>query len=263
MISRYQPRFTRTVDLYGQEGFAAVRRGGALVIGLGGVGAHCAVALARTGIGRLKLLDHDRITASSLNRHPIAGPTDVGRLKTEILAAWLGATCPDTHVEAVVARVDAQNVGDLVATAERELFPVLIDCIDDVAGKTALLAHGVAHGWLVASSMGAAGKRDGGLVRAGDLFATRTCPLAKAVRRNLRRQGVGPGKIAAVWSDEAPVPPADPHGERRQPSNQMLPGIFGFALAALAADMLAGPAVAATDPTAPRASLPPTAPPGS
>ena len=250
----HSPRFSRTVDLYGPDGFARLRGGGALVVGLGGVGAHCAVALARSGIGRLKLLDHDRITISSLNRHPVAGPQDVGRLKTEILAAWIAQVCPDTSVEAMVARVEEGNVGLVIPPTERELFPALVDCIDDVAGKAALLAHGAVHGWRVLSSMGAAGKRDAGQVRTGDLFATGVCPLAKAVRRRARRLGVRPGQVRAVWSQESPATtpgnrqpqgrPEDiaaPERHRRLPSNQMLPGIFGLALAAMAVELLCDP----------------------
>jgi tRNA threonylcarbamoyladenosine dehydratase len=246
----FPPRFSRTSDLYGPEAFARLRRGGALVVGLGGVGAHCVVALARTGIGRLKILDCDRVTTSSLNRHPLAAAADVGRLKTEILAAWIAAACPDTQVEGIAARVDAASLTELIPPAERELFPVLIDCIDEVEAKVALLTHGVRHGWRVLSSMGAAGKRDGGQLRRGDLFESQVCPLARAVRQRLRRQGIGPGRIEAVWSLETPVPPVagsrrtspeaptPGHSTRRQPSNQMLPGMVGFALAARAVDLL-------------------------
>ncbi|HOX24708.1 MAG TPA: ThiF family adenylyltransferase [Candidatus Krumholzibacteria bacterium] len=250
MAASFPPRFTRTVDLYGPAGFGRLRRGGATVVGLGGVGAHCVVALARSGIGRLKLIDFDRITTSSLNRHPIAGPADVGRPKTEILAAWIARMCPDTRVEGVVARVEPDTVADLVPSGERELFPVLVDCIDSVAAKVALLAHGVEIGYRVLSSLGAAGKRDPGCLRCGDIFESEVCPLARKVRQGLREIGVGPGQVSAVWSVEPPVGPvagtpdsASPDeapGTRRQPSNLMLPGIFGFALAAAAADLLAG-----------------------
>ncbi len=242
------PRFARTADLYGQDGFARVRRGGAIVVGLGGVGAHCVAALARSGLGRLKLIDDDRISVTSLNRHPVAMPIDVGRLKTEILAAWVARACPDTRVEAVAARVGPASLGDLVPAAERELFPVLIDCIDSVEAKAALIEHGVRHGWRVLSSQGAAGKRDGGQVRTGDLMASEVCPLARAVRVRLRKAGIGPGQVTAVWSEELPAasiltePGADAEVSvrfRRQPSNAMLPGIFGFALAAAAVSALA------------------------
>ena len=248
MPDRFPPRFTRTVDLYGPDAFARIRRHGVLVVGLGGVGAHCVVALARSGIGRLKLVDFDRVTTSSLNRHPVAGPGDVGRLKTEILAAWIAATCPDTETEAVAACVDQDNVTDLVPATERELFPVLIDCIDSVEAKVSLIAHGVEYGWTVLSSLGAAGKRDGGGVRVGDLFDSEICPLASKVRHELRQREIGAGQVRAAWSVEAPVPPVaaemvETTGEARvrlrQPSNIMLPGMFGFALAAAALQALA------------------------
>ena len=250
MTHRFPPRFSRTVDLYGPAGFERLRRGGALVVGLGGVAAHCVVALARSGIGRLKLIDDDRVSLSSLNRHPVAGPADVGRLKTEILAAWVMRVCPDTSVEGVAARVEADNLAELVPANERELFPVLVDCIDSVPAKVALLAYGVEHGWRVLSSLGAAGRRDPGGVGCGDVFDSTVCPLARKVRQGLRERGVAPGQILAVWSVEAPrppiaVPPAEAPAEepgvrRRQPSNLMLPGMFGFALAAAAVDRLAG-----------------------
>jgi len=244
----FPPRFTRTVDLYGEEGFARLRQRGAVVVGLGGVGAHTVVALARSGIGRLKLIDFDRITVSSLNRHPVAGPADVGRLKTEVLAAWVHSICPDTMVEAVAAHVSCDNLHELVPLDERELFPVLVDCIDKLEDKADLLAHGVRHGWRTLASLGAAGKIDPGELRSGDLFDSRVCRLARVLRRKLRDREVGPGQVRAVWSLEAPVPPLEgapgeglpdePDVQRRQPSNIMLPGMVGFALAAEATRML-------------------------
>ena len=240
MPDRFTPRFTRTVDLYGPDAFARVRARGVIVVGLGGVGAHCAVALARSGVGRLKLIDFDRVTTSSLNRHPVAGPADVGALKTEVLASFFAATCPDTAVETVAQRVEPDNLDELVPQAEREPFPVLVDCIDSVSAKTALLIHGVAHGWRTVASLGAAGKCDGGLVRTGTLADTRVCPLARKVRQGVRAGETDPALIRAVWSEEAPRPPITAPGERRrQPSNMMVPGMFGFALAAEAMRLLA------------------------
>jgi tRNA A37 threonylcarbamoyladenosine dehydratase len=246
----FSSRFSRTVDLYGDDAFARVRSGGAVVVGLGGVGAHAAVALARSGVGRLFLVDHDVITASSLNRHPVAGPADVGRGKAEVLGANLAATCPDTETVALSARVAPATVADLIGAEIRARHGVLVDCIDSVTDKVALLTHASALEWRTVCSLGAAGKRDGGLVRTGTLADTRVCPLARRVRRGARDAGVAPGDVAAVWSEEAPVPPVtatvgargddDAGGRRRQPSNMMLPGMFGYAVAALALDLLAG-----------------------
>jgi tRNA A37 threonylcarbamoyladenosine dehydratase len=153
-------------------------------------------------------------------------------------------------VEGVAACVDAENVAELVPTDERELYPVLVDCIDSVEAKVALLAHGVDHGWRVLCSLGAAGKRDPGQLRTGDVFDSRVCPLAKKVRQKLRLRGLGAGQVRAVWSLETPVGPVavapgqeptdEPRIQRRQPSNMMLPGMLGYALAAEALGLLSG-----------------------
>ncbi|MBT3317724.1 tRNA threonylcarbamoyladenosine dehydratase, partial [bacterium] len=99
--SIFPDRFTRTIDMYGEEGFAKIRNASVAVIGLGGVGSHAATALARGGIGSIKLVDFDLLTVSSLNRHPCASLADVGRAKTDILAEFLNKTCPDTAVNPI------------------------------------------------------------------------------------------------------------------------------------------------------------------
>ncbi len=252
MADRFPARFTRTVDLYGAAAFARIREGGVVVVGLGGVGAHAVVALARSGIGRLHVLDFDQVTTSSLNRHPCAGPADVGRDKTDVLAAFLAVTCPETTVTMTAARVTATTVGELLPAARQRQHAVLVDAIDSVPDKVALLAHAAPRRWATVCSLGAAGKRDGGAVRAGSLADSRVCPLARVVRRGLRAAGVDPAGIDAVWSEEPPLGPVtaapgahlpqEPGVTRRQPSNMMLPGMFGYALAARALERLACPA---------------------
>ena len=92
-------RFHRNLDLFGAEGMRRIREARVAVVGLGGVGSHAALALARSGVGRLLLVDSDVVTASSLNRSPVAGPGDIGRPKTDVLAEHLSASCPDTALE--------------------------------------------------------------------------------------------------------------------------------------------------------------------
>lgn len=253
-------RLTRTVDLYGRDAVARLRTGTAVVVGLGGVGAHAAVALARTGVGRLHLIDPDRVTTSSLNRHPVAGPADVGQSKAEVLATALARACPDVGVTPVTGRVTATSQQELLPAASEAGPLVLVDAIDRVPDKVALLAHAVARRWPAVCSLGAAGKRDPGAVRTGSLAASRVCPLGRVVRRGLRAAGVDPGGIGAVWSEEPalgpvgePPPrarPGEPMPRRRQPSNLMLPGILGYALAALAVErLLGGPADGPPDAT--------------
>jgi tRNA A37 threonylcarbamoyladenosine dehydratase len=232
----YPARFARLVDLHGAAGFARIRAARVTVVGLGGVGSHTAHALARSGVGRLVLVDFDRVTESSLNRNPLAGPDDVGRLKIEVIARELARTCPDTEVATIELFVDA-------ATVARALDPrpdFVADAIDSVGPKTALLAHCVRAGVPVASCMAASARRDIGRIRVADLAETAGCPLARRVRKGLAGQGIRRG-IACVFSDEPAPPPLPPDeaGRKRLPSQIALPGAFGYALAACVLDALA------------------------
>lgn len=238
-------RFTRTVDLYGDAGFAAIRTARVVVCGLGGVGAHAALALARSGIGRLVLIDFDPVTASSLNRSPCATVADVGRPKVAVVGDFLRRTCPDTGVDGVEAFFHADTADMLLAPPPS----CVVDAIDALNPKVELLTACVTRSIPVASSMGAAGRTDVSFVRAGDLWESRRCPLAGRVRKYLRRRGVT-APIPCVWSQEEPAdalaPDADdPRYERgrirnRLPSGIAMPGIFGYALASLVLDLVTG-----------------------
>ncbi len=241
----FPERFTRTVGLYGPRRFARIRAASAVVVGVGGVGSHAAVALARSGIGALTLIDPDVVTVSSLNRHPCAGPPDVGRPKAEVLATFLARTCPDTAVAARVAFFHADTAAALLEPRQ----DLVIDAIDALGPKVELLAWCLERGWPVAASMGAAGHTDVTAVHAGDLWAARRCPLARRVRRLLRRRGLE-RPLPCVWSEEAPAVPLAETGEepgfrrgrprRPLPSGMALPGIFGYAVASLGLDQVAG-----------------------
>jgi len=229
-------RFTRVIDLYGEDGFARLREACVTVLGLGGVGSHAAIALARTGVGRLVLADHDRLTASSLNRFPGAGPEDVGRLKAEFLSEELARTCPDTTTQISLAFFHLDQAETLFTPRPT----IVADAIDSLNPKVALLEHCLRTGLPVVSSMGASARRDPARIRVGDLSETSGCPLARQTRRRLRRRGVA-GSIRCVYSLEegGPVLPPDPSEPQniqgrirnRLPSQITIPGIFGYALA--------------------------------
>lgn len=237
-------RFDRVAELIGSEAFTRLRGSSVTVIGLGGVGSHAAAALARSGIGHLRLVDFDEITQTSLNRSPFAGPEDVGGQKVMVAAGYIQRSCPDTVVETVPEFFH-------VETAESILTPApdaVVDAIDSLNPKTALLEFCVKEGIPVFSSMGASGRSDPSLVRVGDLFETSGCPLAKMLRKYLRRRGVTEG-IQCVYSLEPAgdhaLPPdaADLLLERgrvrnRIPSSIVMPGIFGYALAGMVIDHL-------------------------
>lgn len=237
-------RYRRLRAFYGAAGFARVRRARVIVVGVGGVGSHAALALARSGIGALDLVDADRISASSLNRFPAAEPADVGRPKVAVLAGHLRATCPDTEVATRDAFVDDASLKTVLHPAPDGV----IDAIDSLNPKVSLLVHCVAAGWPVISSMGASGRRDFSLLRVGDISETRGCPLARRVRRMLRRRGIEHG-ITVVYSPEKgavvlPPDPEEPDPARGRPRNVIpnqisMPGIFGYALAGVLLEQLA------------------------
>lgn len=242
----YQRRFHRVVDFLGRDGFRNVRSSSVTVVGLGGVGCHAALALARSGIGSLRLVDFDRLTETSLNRNPLAGPDDIGSYKVDVTARLIGAGCPDTTIT-----TDRLFFHD--DTADEILSPVpdaLVDAIDSLNPKAVLLEQCVRRGIHVYSSMGASGRRDPGLVRTGDIAQTSGCPLARQLRKYLRKRGLTEG-IACVYS----VEPAGDHTlppdlrditlergrvRNRIPSMITLPGIFGYALAGMVLSRIAG-----------------------
>jgi tRNA A37 threonylcarbamoyladenosine dehydratase len=123
-----QRRFDRVVDFFGRDSFQAVRRADVAVIGLGGVGCHAAAALARSGLGRLRLVDFDKLTETSLNRNPFAGREDCGGYKVEIAADQLRRTCPDTRIVTITEFFHSD-------TADSILSPVpdaVVDAIDSL-----------------------------------------------------------------------------------------------------------------------------------
>ena len=245
------PRHHRTVLFYGEEQFRRIRAASVTVVGLGGVGGHAAVNLARSGIGSLHLVDFDKVTDSSLNRSPFAEPGDIGRLKTEALKDYLARVCPDTSVKVTEAFCGDDTLADLVPTGSTP--DLVIDAIDSLNPKVALLVWCVEHDVPVLTSMGAAGKRDVGLVRTGDLSESTICPLARKVRTRLKKRGIANG-ITAIWSIEKaqahrpgapkevgqePTHALDGTRERHTLASQMtLPGVFGYGLAAMALDKI-------------------------
>jgi tRNA A37 threonylcarbamoyladenosine dehydratase len=241
--------FSRTVDLLGAERFARLHGARAAVIGLGGVGSHAAVALARAGIGSLRLVDFDAVSESSLNRHAVALPADVGRPKAEVVASFLARLRPDLPVETISAFFHRDTADEVLAGPP----DVVVDAIDSLNPKVELLAACVARGIPVVASLGASARTDPGLVRVASLAESRGCPLGKQLRKRLRRRGVDLSAVTAVYSIEPagePLPPDPEEGwlerglgreRHRQPSLPTLPGIFGYAAANAAIGLLVGP----------------------
>ncbi len=239
-------RFDRVVDFFGEAGFASIRQASVLVAGLGGVGSHCASALCRTGIGEVFLCDFDPVTETGLNRSALFGPSDVGLNKAEAAAAILLKACPDTQVRHRNVFIHEDTLPELLPMGCGFL---VADAIDSMNPKAALISRCLAAGLPVFSSMGASGRRDPSLVRVGNLWEARGCPLARQLRRYLRKRSVT-GPVACVYSIETPVKPMPPdtldiscnRGRVRNtlPSLMTMPGVFGYALAQMVLDRIVG-----------------------
>ncbi|MCF7985530.1 MAG: tRNA threonylcarbamoyladenosine dehydratase, partial [Thiohalocapsa sp.] len=218
--------------LVGDEGIERLRGAHVLLAGLGGVGSFAAEALARSGVGRLTIADFDVVAPSNLNRQLCALKSTVGRRKSDVIAERIGditAHCELTVIERFLA------ADDMPALME-EGFDQVVDAIDSLSSKLALIAAALDAGIAVASSMGAGGRLDPTAIRVSDLMETQGCPLAREVRRRLRRRGYARG-VLAVWSAESPRPPLPPEptgrGRPRAVNGTVsyMPALFGLTLA--------------------------------
>lgn len=189
------------------DGLVKLRKAFIIVVGVGGVGSHAAAALARSGAGKLRLIDFDQVTLSSLNRHAVATLADVGTPKVHCLRKRLEQITPWTHF-------DCRNELFSGATAESQLTPwtsdgqkpdFVIDAIDNIESKVDLLAYCHKHDIKVISSMGAGCKSDPTRVFIGDISASTDDPLSRSTRRKLRMRGVTDG-IPVVFSSEKSGP---------------------------------------------------------
>lgn len=198
--------FARTEILLGAETLAALRDHHLCIAGLGGVGGQVAENLARIGFNRITLIDHDKVSHSNLNRQLVALHSTVGRDKTEVLAERLR----DIHPEAdIVARNEFLHKSEMEAFIEAQSFDYVIDCIDSIASKAALVAACIHHQVPVASSMGAGNRLDVTKVRVANLNQTHSCPLARELRSLLHKMEVRTN-YPVVYSEERPSQPL-PH----------------------------------------------------
>lgn len=226
------PIWERTRVIVGDHGVELLQHSRVLLTGLGGVGSFAAEALARSGIGHLTLADCDLVAPSNINRQLVALQSTIGRKKIEVMAQRIADINPDCRLTLLDRFLDGDEMTDLLAPG----FNYVIDAIDSLNSKLALVESAVRQGIPVASSMGAGGRTDPSRLRVGDLMDSDVCPLAREVRRRLRRRGLGRG-VLAVWSDEkpcAPLPP-EPTGRGRpravNGTVSYMPALFGMTLA--------------------------------
>ncbi|KAH7360166.1 ubiquitin-protein ligase-like protein molybdopterin-converting factor [Rhexocercosporidium sp. MPI-PUGE-AT-0058] len=187
------------------EGLAKLRSAFIIVVGCGGVGSHCTAALARSGVSRIRLIDFDQVTLSSLNRHAVATLADVGTPKVSCLKKRLQQITPWVHFDLCNELYSPKAAERLLGEWEGRKPDYVVDAIDNIDSKVALLEYCYKNNLKVISSMGAGCKSDPTRIFIGDISASTEDPLSRSTRQRLRRVGVASG-IPVVYSTEKPGP---------------------------------------------------------
>lgn len=193
--------FSRTALLVGDEGMEKLKNAKVAVFGVGGVGGYVVEALARSGIGTLELIDNDRVSLTNINRQIIAAHSTIGRYKVDVAKERILDINP-------AAAVNTHQTFFLPETASEFNFydyDYVVDAIDTVAGKIALVMGAHRTNTPIISSMGAGNKLDAASFMVADIYETSVCPLAKVMRRELKKRGID--KLKVVYSREKPLTP--------------------------------------------------------
>ena len=213
--------FTRTIQLIGEEGFAALQRTRVILFGVGGVGGWCAETLLRTGIGHLTLVDFDKVDTTNLNRQLVATASNIGQNKVQEMQKRLLEICPEADVQII----DRQYNSETADSFDLTQYDIVIDAIDMVDCKALLLYNATAAGCQVYSSMGAGRKLKAQNIRTAEFWKVQGCPLARALRSKMKKTGLLPkSKIQCVYSEE---------NAGEQGTIAPVVGVFGMTLASL------------------------------
>ena len=214
--------FSRTELLIGPEKFRRIKKASVMVFGVGGVGSHCIEALARTGVGKLILVDNDKVSVTNINRQSIAFHSTVGEYKTQVMKRKILDICPDTEVETHEVFVLPDNVDSILDCRP----DYMLDAIDTVTAKLALAKKAKEYNIPIISSMGTGNKLHGEMFEIEDISRTSVCPLCKVMRRELKKQGITHLKV--LYSKEKPVK-TDPDKMEEDPgTRRSLPGSISF-----------------------------------
>ena len=231
--------FERTELLLGKENVEKLKQARVAVFGVGGVGGFTVEALARSGIGTLDLIDDDVVAESNINRQIIALRSTVGRPKVQVAAERVKDIDPDCQVNIY----QTFYLPETAAQFDFTKYDYVVDAIDTVTGKLMLVEQAKAAGTPIISAMGAGNKLDPTAFRVTDISKTKVCPLAKVMRRELKKRGIDHLKV--VYSEEMPLTPINVqntseetetitpgHGKRQTPGSiSFVPSVVGLIIA--------------------------------
>lgn len=191
--------FDRIKLLIGEKKVNILSRKSVALFGAGGVGGFAAEALARSGVGKITVIDADRVEESNLNRQIIATAATLGKDKTEAVRERLLSVNPEMEVETVKTFYLPENA----CSVDFSHFDFVIDAVDTVSAKIEIICRARAAGVPVITCMGTGGKTDITKLRVSPIEKTQTCPLARVVRRELKKRNIS--GVPAVWSEESPI----------------------------------------------------------
>lgn len=231
--------FSRTEMLIGREGLRRLAASTVVVFGVGGVGSHAIEALGRCGIGRLVLIDNDVVSLTNINRQSIALHSTVGQYKTQVMKEKLADINPAARVLTFERFVLPDNIEPLFEEIRSQMKPsdsvsYILDAIDTVTAKLALVEFAARHGIPLISSMGTGNKLHPELFRISDLSETSVCPLCRVMRREMKSRGFE--RLKVCWSPEKPLTPGltdeDTGSRRATPGSiSFVPPVAGLMIA--------------------------------
>lgn len=196
-------QFARTELVLGREAVVGLKQRRVAIFGVGGVGGYAAEALVRSSVGAIDLFDDDRVCLTNLNRQLIATRSTVGQYKVDVMEARL----KDINPAVQVTTHKLFYLPDTADSIDLSVYDYVVDAVDTVTAKLELICRAKAAGVPVISAMGAGNKIDPGRLKVADIYETRVCPLARVMRRELKRRGIR--SLTVVYSDEEPVKPID------------------------------------------------------
>ena len=228
-------QFSRTEILLGKEAMDKLNKSRVAVFGIGGVGGYVCEALVRSGVGAFDLIDDDKVCLTNLNRQIIATHKTVGQYKVDVMKERILDINPDADVRVYKCFFLPENADEFPFGE----YDYIVDAVDTVTAKIELVMKAREKNVPIISSMGAGNKLDASLFRVADIYKTKVCPLAKVMRRELKKRGVN--KLKVVYSEEMPTRPLEdmaiscrsncicpPGAERKCTDRRAIPGSTAF-----------------------------------
>lgn len=224
--------FDRTKLLIGEEGYQILKNSNVSVLGIGGVGSFTAEALIRAGVGSITIVDHDIVDITNINRQIHALNSTIGEAKVSVMQKRLKDINPEAEIRAEKVFCTPDNIKELLLGQ----YDYIVDAIDNITGKLAIIEYAVTNKISVISSMGAANKLSNQNFQVVDISETKVCPLAKVMRRELRNRGISSG-VKVVYSPDPIIKPdkiklVNTSGKREIPGSiSYVPPVAGLIIA--------------------------------